>query len=387
MGDHVQPNDETTDLSGSLARRVAILISNDRFENNKIMSLRWPAHDNHTLGKLLADPELGQFEVSSLINEGLLTVRKKIALTCTELTRNDTFLLYYSGPCFANVDGSLCLLVADSDPDIISATSIESSFILSQLLNTKCRRIALIIDGAHSGAFFRNNRGIPDGMIALTSCSSTQMSYVTEEGGFFTQTLIKGICDAKADYDNDGRVSVDELYDYAIHHHRVSDVKSSPQKWVWNLSEPIYLVNKSKHVFISYAREDQELADSLFQELQHRGMSLWMDREEITGGQDWLTRIAVALDASKAIILVLSQSSMNSTWVRRELEFADQRGIPVIPVEFSSCNLPPWFDLQFGRIQRYFVGKQLGRESVDAIADMVKGARRRVTISEHTSTT
>lgn len=181
---------------------------------------------------------------------------------------------------------------------------------------------------------------------------------------------------AKADKDNDGKVSVDELYEFVQEHISKTEFKSHPQKWVWNLPEPIFLVNAPKPVFISYARENSDFADLLSQQLEKNGIATWRDTEGIVGGQDWLKKIASAVESARAVLFILSDFSLNSEWVRNELEFADRKGVPIIPVEFASCELPGWFELQFGRIQRHQVDKDNIEESMQSLIKANNATRR-----------
>jgi hypothetical protein len=357
-------------------RRIAVIISNGTFSDSGFPRLLGTTIDNKELSMILSDPELGGFEVNSLVDQGLLAVRKAIALSCSTAERDDTLLIYYSGTGALSQDGNLYLPVADSESSLFFATAIEADFVLSQLRNSPCRRIVLIIDGCHSGAFFQNNRGIPDGMIAVTACSATEYGYETPEGGAFTRGVIEGLTAGRADRDNDGKVSVDELYEFVKEYVRKTDFPMHPQKWVWNLPEPIFLVNVPRPVFISYARENFEFARMLSEELEINRISTWVDKEGIKSGQDWLQRIASVLDSARCLLLVLSPHSLESKWVRRELEFADKKGIQIIPVLFESCELPSWFELQFGRIQRHMINRENFKQEIPPLIDSIHAARR-----------
>jgi Tfp pilus assembly protein PilF len=130
------------------------------------------------------------------------------------------------------------------------------------------------------------------------------------------------------------------------------------------------LKEKLKMVFICYAREEIDFAKSLSRELEKNDIVTWIDTK-ITSGEDWVKRIASALEFGNALLFILSESSINSKWVRRELEYADQKGIPIIPIEFAPCELPPWFKFQFGRIQRHLVDKDDLAGSIQSLIDSI----------------
>ena len=213
-----------------LAKRLAVLISNGKFSDPNLPNLVGPQIDNQRLNTILSDINLGNFEVTSLVDQGLLAVRKAIAQACATADINDTLLIYYSGTSFLSQDGGLCLSIEDTDGQFPDATLIEAEYILAQLRNSRCHRIVLLVDGCHSGAFFEKNRGIPDGMFAITSCSSSELSYDTPEGGAFTRTIIEGLIAGRADKDGDGKVSVDDLYNFVQEYVSKTDYETHPQK-------------------------------------------------------------------------------------------------------------------------------------------------------------
>lgn len=86
--------------------------------------------------------------------------------------------------------------------------------------------------------------------------------------------------------------------------------------------------------FVSYSRRDDEIASRLHSDLEANGITIWRDRQDITGGQFWDNRIEQALsDATIPNVLVLvSPDSMQSEMVRNEIEFAIQWRKNIIPV-------------------------------------------------------
>lgn len=357
-------------------KRIAVIISNGTFDDLSMSNLVGPKIDNEKLSKVLGDPDIGGFDIVSLVDHGLLQVRKAIAAACATANEEDTLLIYYSGRSYTSEDGNFCLPVADTDSRFLSATTLESEFILTQLRNTKCKRIVLLIDGCRSGAFFENNRGVPDGMVAITSCGSSESCTDTPEGGTFTLALIDGLTNLKADRDNDGKVSVDELYEYVKDFISKNNYDFHPQKWVWNLPEPIFIANVPKLVFISYSREDIKFVEQLSQELEKNDIKTWMDKTGIYTGQNFPEKIASTIDSARCLLFVISENSLKSKWGRRELEFADEKGIPLIPVVYKQCEIPSWFNLQFGRIQSYQINYDNFKNDISELVDSIRKTKK-----------
>ncbi|MEQ8767135.1 MAG: toll/interleukin-1 receptor domain-containing protein [Planctomycetota bacterium] len=74
-------------------------------------------------------------------------------------------------------------------------------------------------------------------------------------------------------------------------------------------------------ILISYAHEDSSLVDRLYQALVNEAHVVWMDRRDSTGG-DIETQVRDRIEAADAVIIVLSQHSLASTWVEIELQIA-----------------------------------------------------------------
>jgi WD40 repeat protein len=99
-------------------------------------------------------------------------------------------------------------------------------------------------------------------------------------------------------------------------------------------------------VFISYAREDRETAQRLAAALEARGWSVWWDRE-IPVGHSFDQVIEQQLDAAKSVVVLWSQDSAASEWVKNEAAFAAEKGV-LIPAVLLSNARPP---LEFRRRQ------------------------------------
>lgn len=326
------------------------------------------------------DAERSGFEVTCLLDQGLLAVRRAIGQACALAGPEDTLLIYYSGTSLLDSQGMLQLPVFDSDPNYLSATCVESEFILAQMRQSRCQRFALIVDGCHSGAFFRNNRGIPDGLVALTSCSADETRMDTPDGGAFTQSLLKALTDPTADRDNDGCITVDEAFEFIRQDMPRQGFDTHVQKWVWNLPEPIVLVKATARVFLSYSRANAKLATALASALQRNGIVVWRDVSGIPGGVQWRDSLVGAFGKSDALLLLMTPESLDSKWVRRELEFADGKSLPIMPIVTEAMPAPDWFALQFGGVQQHPVNAaDLDRSASDlalALRRLIAGSPR-----------
>lgn len=86
-------------------------------------------------------------------------------------------------------------------------------------------------------------------------------------------------------------------------------------------------------VFISHAAADKPFVQRLAEDLRERGLSVWAD-ESLPGGQRWGDVIEDAIRDSKNVLIVFSEQSNESEWLRSETALAisdgTKRAVPLI---------------------------------------------------------
>ena len=98
-------------------------------------------------------------------------------------------------------------------------------------------------------------------------------------------------------------------------------------------------------LFLSYARDDRECAKLLAKALAARGWTVWWDRQ-IEVGQSFSETIERELEAARLVIVLWSQHSLDSPWVRNEAADAALRKA-LLPVRVEDVRPP----LEFRRLQ------------------------------------
>ena len=94
------------------------------------------------------------------------------------------------------------------------------------------------------------------------------------------------------------------------------------------------------HVFICYAREDQDFVIQLASKLHERKIKVWLDQWHISAGADWDMAVDNALYGCSDFLIVLSPSSVDSLEVRGELRTAIDEKKAIIPVLYQPCQIP-----------------------------------------------
>jgi hypothetical protein len=98
-------------------------------------------------------------------------------------------------------------------------------------------------------------------------------------------------------------------------------------------------------IFISYARKDRSRVEPLAKALEKSGWSVWWDRT-IPPGKTFDQAIEEAISAAKCVVVLWSQNSIKSDWVKEEAGIGKQRSI-LIPAKIDAVEPP----LGFGYIQ------------------------------------
>jgi formylglycine-generating enzyme required for sulfatase activity len=94
------------------------------------------------------------------------------------------------------------------------------------------------------------------------------------------------------------------------------------------------------HVFICYARQDQDFVLKLAANLKERGARVWLDQWDISPSADWDLTIDNALYDCAQFLIVLSPAAVASGEVRGELRTALDENKPIVPVLYQKCRIP-----------------------------------------------
>lgn len=93
------------------------------------------------------------------------------------------------------------------------------------------------------------------------------------------------------------------------------------------------------HVFISYKREDSDLLQSAFKVLDDARLDYEWDRGVLEVGQpNWFDEIDRNLELAFAVIVIVTEKSLDSPHVTYEWSWAVGHGIEVIPLQFGEIR-------------------------------------------------
>ncbi|MGD0187114.1 MAG: TIR domain-containing protein [Roseiarcus sp.] len=117
-------------------------------------------------------------------------------------------------------------------------------------------------------------------------------------------------------------------------------------------------------VFISYSSQDKPTADAACATLEGAGIRCWIAPRDILPGTDYGESIVNALENAKVFVLIFSNSANASAQIKREVERAVSKGIPIIPVRIEDVvpsktleyfiSTPHWLDAFPPPREKYF---------------------------------
>lgn len=128
-----------------------------------------------------------------------------------------------------------------------------------------------------------------------------------------------------------------------------------------------------KQVFLSYAEEDRALADQVVQLLEDRGQSCWVAHRDIPAGtRSWAGPIVAAIANSRLVVVLVTDHSVSSKQILREVTVADDENIPLIPVCIDNVPLSQDLKYFFASAQRLELANMPRQQTVQMIGTAVE---------------
>lgn len=256
--------------------RYALIISNSKYEDSRLSSLPGPEVDARALAEILKDANIGAFDDVTILQEATKQQAEIGIETFFEgKGLYDTLLLYFTGHGVLDANNRLYLAGTDTrhsprPPHLLrTATAIPAGFVVDQMNQTRSRRVILILDCCHSGAFPEGAKAATDvavgtgaafkgnglGRVVMTASDATQFAWQGDTlkgegaGSVFTRAIVEGLHSGQADMDRDGRITIHELYEYAqarVKELSSSDRPQSPGIWTYGLKGELVIARAAR---------------------------------------------------------------------------------------------------------------------------------------------
>jgi hypothetical protein len=252
-------------VNGADGQRSALVVATSEYDDPKFRQLRAPSSDAAGLARVLADPDVGAYEVETTVNEQEHVISRKLEAFFSDRRPQDLLLLHLSCHGVKDQRGDLYFAARDTLLGSLKASAVSSSFVIDLMRDSRAGRIVLFLDCCYSGAFAKGfvTRGDDDvhiverfageGRAVITASKSTEYAFEGEElssaepqPSIFTMALIRGLETGDADRDHDGLISFDDLYDYVYDEVLRSTPGQTPSKSVPKMEGRLYIARSRR---------------------------------------------------------------------------------------------------------------------------------------------
>ncbi len=110
-----------------------------------------------------------------------------------------------------------------------------------------------------------------------------------------------------------------------------------------------YLGN-DKYAFVSYAHQDKEKVLNFLEKLDNIGCRLWYDAG-IEKTQEWINYLVTKIKNASLFILFITKNVSESKYVTKEIYFANQNDIPILPIYLDNVSLSDELNFSIGLYQ------------------------------------
>jgi hypothetical protein len=252
------------------AQRLALVVAVDRYQNPALRQLASPAADADALAGVLGDPDLGGFTVQVARNESAARICERVEGLLAD-NPAELALLHFSCHGLKDDHGELYLAAANTTPNRLASTAVDAAWVSRLIRRSRARQVVLLLDCCYGGAFERGamvrsggavdvgdrfGQGDPGGgrgRVVITSSTAVEYAFEGEAlaepaapgrgrgPSVFTAALVEGIGTGAADRDQDGLVSVAELYEHVYERVRGQAPSQTPSKWEFGVQGGLYV--------------------------------------------------------------------------------------------------------------------------------------------------
>ena len=108
------------------------------------------------------------------------------------------------------------------------------------------------------------------------------------------------------------------------------------------------------YVFVSYAHKDNEKVLDLIKLLKRKMCRIWYD-EGLTPGGSWNDDLANHISKCECVIIIITNNSIQSQYVKSELNYAISLNKKIYPVFLENVELPAGLAMMLGTTQYIYI--------------------------------
>jgi hypothetical protein len=306
-------------------QRKALIVANDEYENEGLRRLLAPAADAEALRRVLGDPQIGDFDVHVVHNQPAHAIQAQVDDFLSDSRPEDLLLLHFSCHGLKSDSGELFFAASNTRLNRLDSTAVPADFVQRRMRASRSRRIVLLLDCCYGGAFAQGVTvraagdvnvldSFPDSKLGggrgrAVITASTAMEYAFEgeqladghapQPSVFTQAVVDGLATGDADRDEDGEISLNELYDYVFDKVREQNPHQTPSRNVEMQGELYVAHSQRKRIRaaplppdLEAARKDQNMYTRRGAVNELRSRLLGDDLPAAVGAWEALTELA-----------------------------------------------------------------------------------------------
>lgn len=252
-------------------QRKALIVANGEYDHEGLQHLRSPDADAVALANVLEDPTIGNFEVTVIRDEPAHVVQEQVEELLASGRPKDLLLLHFSCHGLKSDSGELFLAARNTRPDRLASSAVPADFVQRCIRTSRSRSVVLLLDCCYGGAYGRGvavrssgNANILDsfphqrldggrGRAVITASNAMEYAFEGDrladenmsQPSIFTSALVRGLRTGEADRDEDGLVSLNELYDYVFDEVRDKNPNQTPSRDI-EMSGELYLARSQR---------------------------------------------------------------------------------------------------------------------------------------------
>lgn len=132
-----------------------------------------------------------------------------------------------------------------------------------------------------------------------------------------------------------------------------------------------FIVRRTR-VFLSYSSQDNKLAERIAAKMSDNDFQVWQASKNIPAGSPYSEVVAEAINDTAQegfFVMLITESSVNSAWCKRELMYALNRKCMIIPIVVRGTELSPDMEFFFCKIQHLYIPQEPTDAELDHLID------------------
>jgi formylglycine-generating enzyme required for sulfatase activity len=229
-------------------RGRALLIATSRYTDKRLPALSSTVIDVAGLQQVLADPRIGDFEVTACVDAPWREWLPRIEGFFSQARRDEQLLLYICGHAVKDSEGRLYFAASDTSLSLLLSTGVPASFIHEASSASPSRRVVMILDTCFGRAFVDAGAVNPGehfsagaGRVVITASNAYQYVLAGEppdtdwQPSLLSRHIIHGLRTGEADIDGDAQVTSLDLIKYMETRVPAETELQRPRRWVFGL--------------------------------------------------------------------------------------------------------------------------------------------------------